>query len=51
MRLRKAGFWLAVGGAALLANFAAELAAEWIPSDGLRRFVAYIHRGPNGGQA
>lgn len=43
---RKASFWLAVGGTAILANFAMELAAAKIPSDGLRRFVGFIHRGP-----
>lgn len=46
---RKASFWLAVAGAAVLANFAMELAADHLPIDGLRRFVAYVHRGPGGG--
>lgn len=45
---KRASFWLAVGGAALLANFVAELAADKLPIDGLRRFVTYIHRGPGG---
>lgn len=45
---KKAGFWLAVGGTALLANFAAELAARKLPWPGLQRFVAFIHCGPGG---
>lgn len=48
---RKAFFWGAVAGTALLANFAAELGAQYIPNEGLRRFVAFIHRGPGGGQS
>ncbi|HET6215343.1 MAG TPA: hypothetical protein VFE14_20930 [Micromonosporaceae bacterium] len=48
---RRASFWLAVAGVAVLANFAMELAADKIPVEGLRRFVGYIHRGPGGGTA
>lgn len=51
MDLRKGFFWLAVGGTAILANFAVELAAEKLPNGGLRRFVQYIHRGPGGTSA
>lgn len=47
---QKAAFWLAVGGTAILANFAMELLAEKLPSGGFRSFVQYLHRGP-GGQA
>lgn len=43
---KKAAFWIAVGGASILAQFAIELAADKIPSLGLERFVTYIHRGP-----
>lgn len=43
---KRASFWLAVGGVALLANFAAELAAQKIPLPGLQKFVAFIHSGP-----
>lgn len=43
---RRATFWLAVGGTAILANFALELLADKVPSLGLARFVAYTHRGP-----
>jgi hypothetical protein len=50
MFTRKVGFWLAVAGTAILANFGLELAAAKIPSTGLRRFVAFVHCGP-GGQA
>lgn len=49
MQGRKASFWLAVGGTAILANFAVELAAARIPNKGLRRFVGFIHKGPTGG--
>lgn len=45
---RKAGFWLAVGGVAILANFALELAARKIPIPGLRRFTEFVHCGPGG---
>jgi hypothetical protein len=45
---RKAGFWVAVGGTAILANFLLELAADKIPFQGLRDLVSYIHRGPGG---
>jgi hypothetical protein len=43
---RKAGFWIAVGGVAILANFALELAAAKLPSSGLRRLADFVHRGP-----
>lgn len=46
---RKAFFWIAVGGTAILANFLLELAADKVPSDGLRKFAGFVHRGPNGG--
>lgn len=45
---RKAAFWLAVGGTAVLANFGMELAARKLPWPGLKRFVAFIHYGPGG---
>lgn len=45
---RKAGFWIAVGGVALLANFTVELAARKLPIPGLQRFVSFIHCGPGG---
>lgn len=47
---RKAGFWIAVGGVAILANFALELAAAKLPIPGLRKFTDFVHCGP-GGQA
>jgi len=43
--MRKAAFWLAVGGVAILANFTLELAARKLPSPGLQRLVAFIHSG------
>lgn len=48
MHARKAGFWLAVAGVAILANFGLEMLADKVPSLGLSRFVAYTHRGPSG---
>jgi hypothetical protein len=47
---RKASFWLAVGGVAILAQFAVEVAARKIPNAGLQRFVQFIHCGPGGSQ-
>lgn len=40
---RRLGFWVAVGGVAILANFALEFAAAKIPSAGLRRFADFTH--------
>lgn len=48
MLARKATFWAAVAGTAILANFGLELLADKVPSLGLSRFVAYTHRGPSG---
>jgi hypothetical protein len=45
---RKALFWLAVGGTACLAPFVLRTAADKIPSDGLKKFVAYINSAPGG---
>lgn len=42
---KRLGFWLAVAGVAVLANFGVELLAEKVPSLGLREFVAFTHRG------
>jgi hypothetical protein len=50
MGWKKAFFWIAVTGAgAVLGPFALELAADKLPIPGLQGLVAYIHRGPNGG--
>lgn len=47
---KRASFWIAVGGVALLANFAVELAAQKLPFlPGLRQFVAFTHCGPTKG--
>lgn len=46
---RKAGFWLAVGGVAILANFALELVARKVPVPGLVRFTEFVHSGPGRG--
>lgn len=45
---RRLSFWLAVGGVAVLSNFAVELAAHKLPIPGLQRFVSFIHCGPGG---
>ena len=45
---RKASFWLAVAGVAILANFGLELAAAKLPVPGLQRFAQFTHRGPGG---
>jgi len=45
---RKASFWLAVGGVAILAQFALELAARKLPVPGLQRFTDFVHCGPGG---
>ncbi len=42
---RKASFWLAVGGVAILSNFALELAAAKLPIPGLQRFTQFVHKG------
>ncbi len=42
--MRRLGFWVAVGGVALLANYAAEVAAPYLPP-GFARFTAKLHQG------
>lgn len=46
--MRKAAFWIAVGGAAVIANFTMEVLADRLPSGSFRSFVNYLHRGPGG---
>lgn len=46
---RKAAFWVAVGGVSILAQAILEFAADKVPSLGLSRLVAYVHRGPSSG--
>lgn len=46
---RRASFWVTVAGVSILSNFALELLADKVPSKGLGQFVAYLHRGPSGG--
>lgn len=43
---RRLAFWVTVGGVAILANFALELAAQRLPVPGLQRFVDFVHCGP-----
>lgn len=42
---KRLGFWVAVAGVSVLANFGLELLAEKVPALGLREFVAFTHRG------
>lgn len=42
---KRLGFWVAVAGVSVLANFGLELLAEKVPSLGLREFAAFTHRG------
>ncbi len=46
--VRRGAFWLTVAGVAVLANVGVEILADWVPLPGLRRLVAYTHRGPGG---
>lgn len=46
---KRAAFWLTVGGVSILSHVALEIAADRTPFTGLKRLVAYIHRGPTGG--
>jgi hypothetical protein len=48
---KKAAFWVAVAGTAVLANFGMELAARRLPHKGLARFVEFLHNGSGTGQA
>lgn len=41
---RGAAFWVAVGGVSLLASLALNMAADRIPSPGLREFRDYVTR-------
>lgn len=45
---KRASFWIAVGGTAILSNFLLELAARKLPLPGLQRFVEFVHSGPGG---
>ena len=47
---KKAAFWVAVGGASVLANFGMELLAQRVPHPGLARFVEFLHNGPGAGR-
>lgn len=42
---KRLGFWVAVAGVSILANFGLELLAEKVPSLGLREFTVFTHRG------
>jgi len=46
--VRRFSFWAAVGGVAILAQVGVEILADRVPVPGLRRLVAYMHRGPGG---
>lgn len=42
---RRLNFWLAVGGVSVLSQFAIEVLADRVPQLGLKKFVAYSHKG------
>lgn len=44
MRGRGLAFWLAVGGVSLMAQLGLNMAADKIPSPGLREFRDYVTR-------
>ncbi len=48
--MRRASFWLAVGGVSLLTQFAVQLAATKLQIPGLGQFVAFT-QGNTGGQS
>lgn len=50
MDIRKVFFWTSVAGTAVVAPFLLRVAAEKIPSRGLKSFVAYINSAPGGSQ-
>lgn len=43
--MKRLGFWLAVAGVAVGANFAVEAAATQFPNSGVRRFATILHKG------
>ncbi len=43
--VRRFAFWGGVAIVAVLANFGVELLADKFPSEGLKRFAAYSHKG------
>jgi hypothetical protein len=43
--VRRLGFWFAVAGVSILANFGLEVLAERVPQLGLARFTAFTHKG------
>ena len=42
---RRLAFWLAVGGVSIMSQFALEVLADRVGPPGLRKFVAYTHKG------
>lgn len=48
--IRKVFFWTTVAGVAILAPTGLRLAAEKIPSQGLKQLVTYINSSPGGTQ-
>lgn len=47
----RVSFWVAVGGVSVFSAFLVELAAAKLPVPGLKRFVAFTHCGPGGGDS
>lgn len=49
MGAKRAAFWVAVGGTAILANFLVELAANSDKApQSLKQFAQFLHKGPGG---
>lgn len=46
---KRAAFWLAVAGVAVIANFGVELLAQKTNLPGLQQFVQFTHCGPGMG--
>jgi hypothetical protein len=42
---QRLAFWIAVGGVSILSQFALEVIADRTGAPGLRKFVAYTHKG------
>ena len=44
---KRLGFWLAVAGVSILANFGLEVVAQRVPQLGLAKFTNFTHGGNN----
>lgn len=46
MKARKTAFWLTVAAVSVLTNVGLEVAKQYVPSIGFKRFVDFAHCGP-----